>query len=115
MINFLIKKYNSKKAVLVDNICDTVSGICKDIKFYTKDNILSIELQNDTYYLMHDTDIGYLKVIYRNNNLFIQNLDGKKSNFFNISRNETIDILSEFTLSKDTLVFLGTGFSVKSV
>ena len=115
MINFLMKKYNSKKAVLVDNICSTDSGSCSGVKFDTKDNTLSIELQNDTYYLMYDADIGYLKVIYRNNNLFIQNLDGKKSNFMDISRIEAIDILSEFTLSKDTLVLLGTGFSVKKV
>lgn len=113
MIKSLMKKYNSKKAILVTSIGDTVAGSAGGIKFDTKDNILSIELQEDIYYLMIDQVGNYVKVIYRNGNLFTQTLKGSKSNFFNVSKDEAIKLLSLWTLSDKQIVNLGTGFDVK--
>lgn len=112
-IKYLIKKYNSRKVILVDHIDDEVAGSSRSVKFYTKDNILSVELQEDVYYLMRDQLNRYIKIIYRNGNLFTQTFKGSKSNFYGISKNEALKLMSGWTLSEGELVNLGIGWNVE--
>lgn len=113
IIKFLAKKYNAKTIKLVGSIPREKAGSASGVKFDILNGVLSIELKEDVYYLMQDALYRYIKVIYRNGNLFTQTLKGSKSNFFNVTKKECETLLSQITLSQKEISLLGVGFSIE--
>ena len=70
------------------------------------------ELVENKTYVLQDALKRFFKAIYRNGNLFTQTLNGSKSNFYDVSKEDALLLLSKFNITDKKFVSYGIGWNV---